>query len=555
MSDYNSNDDSGKVTITDANEARHGYADEEDIAKRQYGLDTPQPNENPVRGQAEVPSEKPTMALGAQIENQDELMAEVQTEEGQDFETADETVEMVGSNSASFKADRDIRWGSAEGLDRGEYETKSDAEVAENLGLAHLPEADQSDKEPIPELVDRRAGEDLAGYEKRVGEEADHARMAREARAIAEPSEATTVEESTEEPTFETAKYTAAWVTEESRPDEEDEMSPTRQRAESTRVAADKVAAQPEVPPEPEHEQAGQLDRDLAGFEERAKLAAGLEPTEAWSPIERIGEEIIELGQSVEDIVEKVGITEKQALILLAEMRLESDSALDAAMKAVEQASSYFKVAPTPIQEVHPRQYTTTVEGTVTRLFTPMNASEYQVAHVEDRFSGEMFKFIIHERTRFSRSWTEWNGDIVTDLHEGDEIRIIDGKPHYSAGRGINTKIHASQWTVIQKRERGDGKYVSRHAPRDRVITEKDWELDGELDEPAVKSPAAYNIKQSTLDQRRAKTPNGASQDTDFERRATADPTLVQWKYPTAWIPDQHMHHYEVEESSEASSK
>ncbi|AJF27979.1 hypothetical protein SG26_19675 (plasmid) [Haloarcula sp. CBA1115] len=110
-----------------------------------------------------------------------------------------------------------------EELDHSEYETKSDAEVAESLGLAHLPEADQSDKEPIPELVDRRTGEGLAGYEKRVGEEADHTRLANETRAIVESSETTTAEASTEEPTFETTKYTAAWVTDNSRPDEVDE--------------------------------------------------------------------------------------------------------------------------------------------------------------------------------------------------------------------------------------------------------------------------------------------------------------------------------------------
>ena len=74
-----------------------------------------------------------------------------------------------------------------------------------------------------------------------------------------------------------------------------------------TRITAANTATRPEVPPELEHEQAGQLNRELAGFEERAKLAPGIEPTESWLPIEQTSEEIIELGQSVEGIVERVG--------------------------------------------------------------------------------------------------------------------------------------------------------------------------------------------------------------------------------------------------------
>ena len=102
--------------------------------------------------------------------------------------------------------------------------------------------------------------------------------------------------------------------------------------------------------------------------------------------------------------MERVGITEKQALILLAEMQLKSDSALDAAMKAVEQDRRTSR-------SLRRQSRRSTLDSTrrwlkkkVTRQSTPINASEYQVAHVEDRFSGEMFKFIVHERMRFSRS-------------------------------------------------------------------------------------------------------------------------------------------------------
>lgn len=44
-------------------------------------------------------------------------------------------------------------------------------------------------------------------------------------------------------------------------------------------------------------------------------------------------------------------------------------------------------------------------------------------------------------------------------------------------------------------------------------------EFDGEVtaEGPAQKPPEAYNLNESTLDERRANKPNGAAQDTDFE--------------------------------------
>jgi hypothetical protein len=132
-------------------------------------------------------------------------------------------------------------------------------------------------------------------------------------------------------------------------------------------------------------------------------------------------------------------------------------------MKAVGAAPRYFKSAPSPIEEVSPRGFVTTVEGKVTHLFDPMNGNEHQVALIEDAVTGQSFKFIIHQRTRQSKAWTEFHGDeLVTDLREGDVVKIIDGKPHYAnGGVGANVKVHASSWTVIQLKERGDGEYVT----------------------------------------------------------------------------------------------
>lgn len=177
-SDMDDDDQNSKVTVADAGEAKHGYAGEGDIAKRNFDLDTPEANENPVSEEPGRPSEKPTTNLGAHVG--EDVLLELQTDDDeQEFETADETVEMQGSNDRTFQADRDIsiRWDSPERLDRGEYDTRSAEEVAVSLGIDGLPVVDQSGLEPIPALVDRRSGETLATYEKRVGEEADHERM------------------------------------------------------------------------------------------------------------------------------------------------------------------------------------------------------------------------------------------------------------------------------------------------------------------------------------------------------------------------------------------
>jgi hypothetical protein len=554
MTKYSTSDDgtdfdntSDDVTLNDANTAKAGYQGEADIAKRKFDFDTPETNENPEVKELQAP----TAPMGAHLDNQEELLTAVQTDEdGQAVETADEAVEMEGDNTQQFKVDRDVRFASPERLDRGEYDTKSDEEVAENMGLDHLPVADQSDKEPIAKLVDRRPKETLAAYEQRVAEEADHARLANEARAIAEPTDAPVEqgsEPSLDELPVDNVKYATGWF-DANAEDDEGGMSPTRERAAATRHGAAAVASKPAVTPEPDHDEAGRLDRDLADFDERAKLAAGLEADEAWSPVERIGEEIRALGQYVEQVAEKTNLTERRALHLLCHERLQAASARDAALNAVQNADDYYKVAPTAIGDIEDWRQTVTVQGEVVRLFDPMNASEHQVALIEDAQTGESFKFIIHENTRNCRNWTEWAGDIVTDLHEGDVVRIIDGKPHRDYGaRGADKKVHACQWTLIQRLERGSGGYVSRHAPRSRVIEESEFEGEATAEGAAQKPPEAYNIKQSTLDERRASKPNGASQDTDFERRATADPTLVQWAYPRSLVPEQYAHRYQTE--------
>ena len=522
-----------KVTVTDANTAKTGYASESDIAKRSFDVDTPEANENPVSEEPGRPSEKPTTNLGAHVEDQEELLMELQADEdGQEFETADETVEMQGSNEQTFKASRDmsIRWESPEHLDRGDYDTRSDEEVAASLGLSGLPVVDQSGREPIPELVDRRSGESLAMYEKRVGEEADHERMRQRALTIAETEDtdddgSVSVEENEDL----NAEYASAWMDEQDTDEADGEFDATRERAESARAAAAKTADIPAVPPTPETETAGRLNRELADFDERAKLVAELEPDAAWSPKERLGEEILELGQYVETVAEKAHITTGEALTLLCAMREETPSARKAAMRAVERASSYFKTAPEPIDSISPRRNTATVEGVVDHLFTPWNSNEHQVALIEDVHTGEKFRFYIHTNARYSKAWTEYNGDeLTTDLNEGDHVRIIDGKPHYDGGgRGASVKIHACQWTVLRRMERGDGPRVTKDMPREREITESEFE-GAEIDEPPVKSPEAYHHQESTLNERRAKPANSPESATDFERRETADPPVTR---------------------------
>ncbi|EMA09483.1 hypothetical protein [Haloarcula marismortui] len=524
------NDDSGEVTLNDANTARAGYQSEAQIAKRKYELDTPETNENPEVKELETP----TAPMGAHLDNQDELLTAVQGDEDQPVETADEAVGMEGNNNQQFKVDRDVRYSSPERADRGEYDTKSDEEVAENMGLDDLPVADQSDKEPAPEPVDRRRKETQAMYEERIAREVDDARRASEARAIAEPTDAPVEqagEPSLDELPVENAKYATGWFDANTENDAEGGMSPTRQRAAATRHGAAAVA-----------------DRALADFEERAKWAAGLAVDESWSPVERIGEEIQALGEYVQRVAKMGAISERRALHLLCRERLQTGSAQEAALNAVKNAPEYFKTAPRAIDNIEDWRKNVTVQGEVVRLFDPMNASEHQVALIDDVKTGKQFRFLIHENTRTCRNWTEWAGDIVTDLREGDVVRIIDAKPHDDYGaKGASKKVHACQWTYIQRLEQGGGAYVSRHSPRSRVIEASEFDGDVEAEGPAQKPPKAYNLNESTLDQRRASKPNGASQDTDYERRATADPTLVEWKFRQSSVPEKHAHRYQTE--------
>jgi hypothetical protein len=175
----------------------------------------------------------------------------------------------------------------------------------------------------------------------------------------------------------------------------------------------------------------------------------------------------------VEDVAEKCLLTEKQALILLAETRLSASSARDAALNAVGKAADYFKTAPEPVSDVSPRDYNATVQGTVTHLYDPYNADEHQVALMECSRTGEQFKFIIHEKTRTSKAWTEWGSDeMVKDLREGDEVKLIDAKPHYPNSGKVDIKFHADSWTHIALVERGDGEYISRHCVALLIQTE-----------------------------------------------------------------------------------
>jgi hypothetical protein len=463
MSDYNNSNDG--LTLNDANSARTGYASEGDIAKQTYGLDTPESNENPVNEESSVPQDQATMALGTQIENQEELLnaardgdSEVTTAD-EDLEKwgADEEVTMEPSDNQKFKVTRDYDF-SRKPKDEtysvafeacSEFAPKTDTQVAANMGLTDLPVANQEDKDPIPERVDRREGEGLAGYEKRVGEEAHHEALAATARAIAEEPQSSHPEPTTDEYPVENAKYVSAWYDSDDE-EEETKVSPTRQRAESTKAAVAHSMEQPAVAPSPDADLdlPEQVNRDLMDFDERAKLAAGMEPEESWSPLERIGEEILEIQQYVNKVAEKARVSKKQALILLCKARLETGSALESGMAALEEAPNFFKVAPTPIPDIHPRANVATVDAEVTHLFTPWNNSEYQVALMEDKLSGHKFRFIIHKGARYSKTWTEYNGDVVTDIREGDTVRIIDGKPHRSGGSGANVKLHASQWTT-----------------------------------------------------------------------------------------------------------
>jgi hypothetical protein len=100
MTKYSTSDDgtdfdntSDDVTLNDANTAKAGYQGEADIAKRKFDFDTPETNENPEVKELEAP----TAPMGAHLDNQDEILTAVQTDEdGQAVETADDAVEMQG---------------------------------------------------------------------------------------------------------------------------------------------------------------------------------------------------------------------------------------------------------------------------------------------------------------------------------------------------------------------------------------------------------------------------------------------------------------------------
>jgi len=90
--------------------------------------------------------------------------------------------------------------------------------------------------------------------------------------------------------------------------------------------------------------------------------------------------------------------------------------------------------------------------------------------------------------------------------------------PHRDYGaRGADKKVHACQWTLIQRLERDTGAYASRHAPWNQVIEVSEFDGEVQAEGPAQKPPEAYNLNESTLDERRASKPDGAGQDTDYE--------------------------------------
>lgn len=543
-----------ELTVSDAQQAKHGYADETDIAKRKFGLDTPEANENPVAEEPEVPGERPemTVALSSKVEDQEELLkaARFGDEETTTAEDEIETVEMRGSRQQTTSSRRDYDW-SWSPKDRDvESETKPDEEVAESLGVADLPEADQSEKAEIPTRTDRREGETLAMYEERHGEEAVDEKLATKARAMAEEEPAPVEQASPTHSISDEVKYDGGWARtiEEMSDDDEGGLSPSRQRAEEARQAAAEVSIANETAPEPESEMAGRVDRELMDFDERAKLAAGLEPDESWSPKERIGEEIVDLGQYVEDVAEETRLTPGQALTLLCKERLKAGSAAEAAMNAIDVAASYFRVAPEEVPTISPRQWTATVEAEVKHLFTPWNESEYQVALLECVRSGHTVRFVVHEKTRDSRAWNEWAGDVVTDLREGDVVRVVDAKVHRGT-KANSVKLHADQWTVIRRIEDGGGKHVTRHKPRERTIEHTERDLPDSLDEPAMKQQGAYHRNKSTLDERRAASPNGAETESNLPTREDADPTLVEWRYPAYLVPEKHRDWYKIEET------
>jgi hypothetical protein len=69
-------------------------------------------------------------------------------------------------------------------------------------------------------------------------------------------------------------------------------------------------------------------------------------------------------------VAENAHISDRQALVLLWEMRVKTPTAQRAAMRAVERAPSCFNDAPEPVADISPRRNAATVETAVDHLFT-----------------------------------------------------------------------------------------------------------------------------------------------------------------------------------------
>lgn len=133
----------------------------------------------------------------------------------------------------------------------------------------------------------------------------------------------------------------------------------------------------------------------------------------------------------------------------------DCDDMLEAALTTHDDAREEMN-SPTPIAEVSPYGWETTIEGEVTHLIRePASNNQYQVCYIEDD-QGTSAKVTV---------WTKsvHGGAMVRTLREGDRVRISGGKP----GEYDGTKtVAVTSDTTMCILERGDGDAPTVNWPR-----------------------------------------------------------------------------------------
>jgi len=157
-------------------------------------------------------------------------------------------------------------------------------------------------------------------------------------------------------------------------------------------------------------------------------------------------ETLADINQQAATIADQTPMTQAAASRHLAEYVADGEDLCSAAFSTQLDARAAMD-APTPIADVSPYGYETTIEGKVTHIIDePASYNQYQVAYVEDD-EGTSAKVTIWSKSIHG-------GTMVRTLREGDRVRLSGGKP--GEYNGVKTVAVTSD-TMMIFLERGDG--------------------------------------------------------------------------------------------------